>query len=388
MQVLLFLCFALVFISSFALGSDVVDLTDTSFSSSTATGLWLIEFYAPWCGHCKNLAPVWEQLATAAKGKFNVAKVDCTIEKETATAQGVRGFPTIKLFNDGKATDYQGARTVDGFVSWVEKTTGQVFEIPRSAPPPAPAAPKQDAEANADLVILTDATFEGKTHTGTWLIKFYAPWCGHCKNLAPTWSQLATQSKGKFNVAKIDCTVETASCTGIRGYPTIKLYHNGAIHDYNGQRTIEAFTQFVTQQTQAAKPAEPAHVPAAVPTEAAETEGDLVILTSDNFEDLTSNGAWFVKFYAPWCGHCKRMAPTWTAYATTVKERELPYKVGKVDCTVHQDVCQKFGIKGYPSLKLLRGGEAIDFNGDRDEPAFLKFVDEQISTWNDGKEEL
>ena len=48
--------------------------------------------YAPWCGHCKKLAPTWDELATAAKGKFNVAKVDCTVEK---SASPVSVFPAL-----------------------------------------------------------------------------------------------------------------------------------------------------------------------------------------------------------------------------------------------------------------------------------------------------
>lgn len=54
--------------------------------------------YAPWCGHCKKLVPTWEELATSSKGKFKVAKVDCTVEKATGTRFGIRGFPTVKLY--------------------------------------------------------------------------------------------------------------------------------------------------------------------------------------------------------------------------------------------------------------------------------------------------
>ena len=60
--------------------------------------LTLRDSYAPWCGHCKKLVPTWEELATASKDKFKVAKVDCTVEKVSGTRFSVRGFPTVKLY--------------------------------------------------------------------------------------------------------------------------------------------------------------------------------------------------------------------------------------------------------------------------------------------------
>jgi len=281
-----------------------------------------------------------------------------------------------------------GARTVNAFVDFVEEKTGTKYGVERKAAP-APEQPKPAAEAgpvNPDLVILSDATFSQKTASGTWLIKFYAPWCGHCKRLAPIWDELATQAKGLFNVAKIDCTVETSSCSDIRGYPTIKLFHNGVVTPYNGPRTSESFFQFVKEKTGSQESVgNEGAAPAEVEKKAEpETEGDLVILTSDNFDAKTSEGVWFVKFYAPWCGHCKRLAPAWSEYATTVKSKGLGYNVAKVDCTVQRDVCQKYAIRGYPTLKLLKGGEAFDYNGARDESSFLKFVEDYFTTWNAG----
>jgi len=390
MRSLLF-ALAFFFALSFAAESDVVVLTTDSFGQ-TSSGVWLVEFYAPWCGHCKRLVPTWEELATTVKGKFNVAKVDCTVEKDVASNNGIRGFPTIKLFNNGQVTEFSGARTVDSFIDFVETQTGTKFGIEKKAP--APAKTEEGAGSGSqDLVVLTDSTFGQKTATGTWLIKFYAPWCGHCKRLAPTWDELATQAKGRFNVAKIDCTVETGSCSDIRGYPTIKLFHNGVVTPYNGPRTIEAFTEFVREKTAGQETlGEQAKAVEAQPKKeaaaAVEQEGDLVVLTNENFEALTSDGVWFVKFYAPWCGHCKNMAPTWSKYATTVKGRSLPYKVAKVDCTVQRDICQKFGIRGYPTLKLLKGGDAYDYNGSREESSFLKFVDDYFTAWGETKQEL
>jgi len=223
--------------------SDVVTLTTPTFEQ-TKTGDWLIEFYAPWCGHCKKLAPIWEELATASKGKFNVAKVDCTVEKDVCTDNGVRGYPTVKLFVDGKVHDYQGARTIEAFTSFVEKTKNPaaVEEVKEEVKKEAPVQ-----DPTSDVVTLGDATFKDKVKEGDWLIEFYAPWCGHCKKLAPIWEELATKSKGQFNVAKVDCTVETGTCgdEGVRGYPTVKFFSGGKKFDYSGARTIEEFTKFV-----------------------------------------------------------------------------------------------------------------------------------------------
>jgi len=236
-----------------AVSSDVVTLTMDTFEKSY-TGAWLIEFFAPWCGHCKKLAPTWEELATKSKGKFNVAKVDCTVEKDVCATIGVRGYPTVKLFVDGKAHDYNGQRTIESFTTFVEGITNSApSEVKQEEKHEEKQEEKQEekkevlAEPTSDVVILTDADYVEKTKEGDWLLKFYAPWCGHCKRLAPTWDELATKAKGKFHVAKIDCTVETETCgkESIRGYPTIKLATNGKTVDYKGARTIEDFSKFV-----------------------------------------------------------------------------------------------------------------------------------------------
>merc|ERR1711970_906388 len=82
----------------------------------------LVEFYAPWCGHCKQLAPIWDQLGEKYKDSETVviAKMDSTAN-ELEDVQ-VQGFPTIKLFKkgDNKVIDYNGDRTLEGFVKFIE----------------------------------------------------------------------------------------------------------------------------------------------------------------------------------------------------------------------------------------------------------------------------
>ena len=76
-------------------------------------------------------------------------------------------------------------------------------------------------------------------------------------------------------------------------------------------------------------------------------------LTKKNFSSLvydgkqsTSQDGWFVKFYAPWCGHCKKLAPIWDLYS----EVEKDVNVGQVDCTVETELCTQYEVKSFPTL--------------------------------------
>lgn len=92
---------------------DVVVLKDTNFTDVVNNNRFvLVEFYAPWCGHCQALAPEYAAAATELKGENVVlAKIDATEESEVAQKFDVQGFPTIYFFIDGVHKTYSGQRT-------------------------------------------------------------------------------------------------------------------------------------------------------------------------------------------------------------------------------------------------------------------------------------
>jgi len=126
----------------FADDSDVVILDAGNFehltqaSTGATTGDWLIKFYAPWCGHCKKLTPVWEEVATRLAGDVNVAKVDVTNSRALGTRFNIKGFPTLLFFRQGNVYKYKGKRSADDLIDFVQG--GYTAEAIESEPVPLP----------------------------------------------------------------------------------------------------------------------------------------------------------------------------------------------------------------------------------------------------------
>ena len=219
--------------------SKVTILTGKTFDQSIKTGMWLVQFSQPWCGHCKQLAPTWVQLAESeskATGATHIAKVDCSEAKAICEKQEIKGFPTIKLFKDGAIfKDYKGSRTLTSFQQFIKQSLSEVIDEPPSATgsseqEPQVASPATKSSKNAQSVVVLDSqNFNDKIKQGLWMIEFYAPWCGHCKNFwLPFGTILEIKPKLYQEFKSVKLTVKPMRLFvkkyGVSSYPTIKLF--------------------------------------------------------------------------------------------------------------------------------------------------------------------
>ncbi|KAL6721581.1 hypothetical protein ACLMJK_000685 [Lecanora helva] len=245
-RLLHFLLFAL----SANAASSVLDLIPNNFDKVVlqSNKPALVEFFAPWCGHCKKLAPVYEELAQNfdfAKDKVSIAKVDADAEKDLGRRFGVQGFPTLKWF-DGKSDkpeDYNGGRDLESLSEFIVQKTGIKVKTKKAAP--------------SAVEMLNDKTFKSQIgRDKDVLVAFTAPWCGHCKSLAPIWESVAQDYAAEPSVliAKVDAEAENAKATAqeqdVKSYPTIKYFPKGSTtpEPYEGGRSEQDLLTFINEK--------------------------------------------------------------------------------------------------------------------------------------------
>ncbi|KAH6582366.1 hypothetical protein BASA60_001970 [Batrachochytrium salamandrivorans] len=167
-----------------AAAGDVTVLTPDNFDKIVGGQQdVLVEFYAPWCGHCKSLEPLYEEVATSYvkhKSSVVIAKVDADAHRSLGDRFGITGFPTLKWFSKNSVVpkDYSGGRDVSSISEFIQTNTGL-----------RPVT----AVVHKSVKVLTESTFNAEVlESGkNILVEFYAPWCGHCKTLAPIYEKVA-----------------------------------------------------------------------------------------------------------------------------------------------------------------------------------------------------
>lgn len=342
----------------------------------------LVMFYVPWCGYCKRMKPDFSLAATELKPKYIMAAMD--VERtENAMARkvyNISGFPTILYFESGKLkSTYEGENNKDGLIAFMQDPTA-----------PAVLKTKEEdwsADTNSEIVHLTTMGFEPAIKDeASVLIMFYAPWCGHCKRMKPEYEKAALIMKEKKIpgiLAALDATKENsiAQKYAVKGYPTLKYFVNGNFQFDVTVRDSEKIVNFMKD------PKEPPPPP---PPEKSwdEEESDVEHLTEETFKPfLKKRKHALVMFYAPWCGHCKKTKPEFSAAAAEFRE-DPRVAIAAVDCTKYATVCSTYGVRGYPTFKYFSYLKTnSDYNGGRTEADFVKFMKNPTDNSNEPSKE-
>ncbi|CAD8150200.1 unnamed protein product [Paramecium pentaurelia] len=174
-----------------------------------------------------------------------------TTDGEAGQPYGVNNYPTIKFFGVNKADPiaYEGERKKNAIVDYLLDRAREIA-LNRLGVEIKP----QPANDDSKVVVLTDANFDDQVINSqeAWFVEFYAPWCGHCKQLQPEWNKLSHQTD--IPIAKVDATAQTALAKrfNVESYPTIYFFPAGNKKDthkkYEGERNLDAFLKYIKEQ--------------------------------------------------------------------------------------------------------------------------------------------
>lgn len=458
---------ALVATFNVACAEEVVTLTEADFQQTIEDNQYVLaEFYAPWCGHCKQLAPEYEKAAAALKDyepKVVLAKIDATAEESLAQEFEVQGFPTLIWFNKGKQIAYGGGRTESEIVAWVKKKTGPpaveladaaafnkfkedneiavvgVFKDAEQAATFIEAADANDdvafavsygkadveaaAEVTAPSIVLfrnfdePRVVFEGDITAVEEIDKFVL---GNELPLIIPFNQdtaqkvfggdimqhllifvdeskseekeavyasalpVAKKKQGEMLVVSIDKSDDRILeffGIGEGDVPTARIVENidDGMKKYKYEEsevTEDGLTKFVDAFE--AKELAP-DLKSAEPLDESE-QGDVFVVVGKNFEEVVNRPGVgvLVEFYAPWCGHCKKLEPEYEALGKHYKDNEKVL-IAKMDATENE--VERVQIQGFPTIKYFPADseEIIDFDGDRTTEGMKTFIEEQLS---------
>jgi len=159
---------------------------------------------------------------------------------------------------------------------------------------------------------------------------------------------------------------------GVSGFPTLKFFKKGSTTptDYNGGREADSIIEFINREAGTkAKVSKPATA--------------VTVLTPENFNSVVKDSSKnvFVEFYAPWCGHCKRLTPIWEKLAGIFKNEES-IEIASLDADNYKDISAEYGVSGFPTLIYFpkHNKEGDRYNGGRELADLLLYINTQAGT--------
>ncbi|KAK2589720.1 protein disulfide-isomerase precursor [Conoideocrella luteorostrata] len=442
--------------------SDVHQLTEKTFEAFVKENpLTLAEFYAPWCGHCKALAPEYEEAATTLKEKnIKLAKVDCTEEADLCQKHGVEGYPTLKVFRGlENVAPYNGQRKAAAITSYmVKQSLPAVSILAKDTLPDFKTADKvvlvayiaaDDKASNETFtgiaeklrdnylfggvndaavaeaegvkfpsIVLYKSFDEGKNvfsekfeveaiekfaktsatpligevgpetyadymSAGIPLAYIFAETQEERDSLSKELKPVAEKYKGKINFATIDAKSFGAHAGNLNlktdKFPAFAIHETVKNKKYPFDQekkiTQDAIAKFADDYD--AGKIEPSIKSEPIPEN---QDGPVSIIVAKNYDQIVLDDKKdvLVEFYAPWCGHCKALAPKYDQLGEAYKKSEFKDKVviAKVDATAN-DVPDE--VSGFPTIKLFPAGKKdapITYNGARTVEDLIKFIEE------------
>jgi protein disulfide-isomerase A1 len=431
----------------------VLVLTDENFDEQVAKNQFLlVEFYAPWCGHCKKLTPEYAAAAQELSGEVALGKVDATEHKQCGEKFNISGFPTLKFFTNGVASDYEGGRTHAEIVQWLRKKTGPstkeftTMESVEAFKASADAvvmlfgetgldnyksftstfddvsfghcvvAECMDAAVENGTVVVFKNFDEGRNELKTGytreqftdfvnasvtpvIMKFDEKCAQHIfgkakpglflymdKNasnaaeLTKVFTDVAPEVRDRIQLVSTGITegLETrlAEYIGITAdmLPSVRIHDTrGDLKKFNmeGEINTENVLNFVNQWSAGTLAAslKSEEIPATQSKAVHYLVGkafDAVVM--DPTKDV------LVKFYAPWCGHCKTMAPIYEELAEKLKHN-TNLVIAEMDSTLNET--ERVSIQGFPTLKFWPAGNKdspMEYEGERDLAGFEAYL--------------
>lgn len=311
-----------------------------------------------------------------------IGKVDCTQQQELCAKHEITGYPTLRFFKLGEkeSVKFKGTRDMPAITEFINEQLNADNEIPHGEDKVTDATVADKGK----LVELTEENFAKHVSSGNHFVKFYAPWCSHCQRLAPTWEQLAKtlQNEEAVTIAKIDCTVYRPICQDfeVKGYPTLLWIEDGKkIEKYSGSRGHDELQAYVKKMlggdgNQEAPSTEK-------PVSGEQDKSHVLQLNGNNFEKSVATGVTFVKFYAPWCGHCQKLSPVWDQLAEKIHGSDKNIKIAKVDCTFsdNKKLCVDQQVEGYPTLFAYKNGERqSEYDDSRSLPELVSYINKIV----------